>query len=296
MPCPRKPILQSLVKGAAPPSKPILYGNIQHSLLQDALREQNFCIDEARRRLDLELRKETTKLEIWGAGLGLEDVRLEVGEKAAKGFETFGDKWVSADPSTEGQLHAVNGENPGLLAINGLHDIEEDIWSPKWGLKGKVDASVQARIIRDPSVLAKLVEENIAPLEIKTGRAVGVMAHRAQTMLYTLLMEDRYSVPVPAGLLYYSQLDSILRVEAKPNEIRALIMARNEIASWMTRKRKLDPTADGGPVGDKLLGSNKIKPKVADMEDTLLPPTIDHARECKSCYAVDSCMLYRKVS
>jgi len=35
-------------------------------------------------------------------------------------------------------------------------------------------------------------EEHVAPLEIKTGRSVGVMAHRAQTMLYTLLMEDRY--------------------------------------------------------------------------------------------------------
>ena len=302
MPCPRKPILQSLMKGAAPPSKPILYGTIQHSLLQDALSEQDFSVDETRRRLDIELRKEERKLEIWGAGLGIEDVRLEVGERAAKGFETFGDKWVSADPSPDGELHAVAGENPGLLAINGLHDIEEDIWSAKWGLKGKVDASVQARIVRNPTLLAKHVEEYIAPLEIKTGRAVGVMAHRAQTMLYTLLMEDRYSVPVPAGLLYYSQLDSILRVEARPNEIRALIMARNEIAAWMTRKRRIPPTPSAGEAevaGSEMAISVSVKKNTAtaDMEDlALLPPTIDHARECKSCYAVDSCMLYRKVS
>ena len=78
--------------------------------------------------------------------------------------------------------------------MNGLHDIEEDIWSPKWGLKGKVDASVQASIQKGG---AKDVDEHIAPLEIKTGKAVGVMAHRAQTMLYTLLMEDRYSESVP---------------------------------------------------------------------------------------------------
>lgn len=109
------------------------------------------------------------------------------------------------------------------------------------------------------------------------------MAHRAQTMLYTLLMEDRYNVPVPAGLLYYSQLDSILRVEARPNEIRALIMARNEIADWQVKKRVL-------PVSE-------TKVKVDDMEDAaFLPATVDHARECRSCYAVDSCMLYRKVS
>ena len=34
-----------------------------------------------------------------------------------------------------------------LLAIAQLHDIEEDIWSPTYGLKGKVDASVQAIIV-----------------------------------------------------------------------------------------------------------------------------------------------------
>ena len=99
------------------------------------------------------------------------------------------------------------GESQELLSISGLHEVEEDIWSPKWGLKGKVDASVQAAVIRkvdNTSNKAKRsvfapetaavdeVEEAVAPLEIKTGRAVGLMAHRAQTMLYTLLMEDRY--------------------------------------------------------------------------------------------------------
>lgn len=90
-------------------------------------------------------------------------------------------------------------------------------------------------------------------------------------------------VPVPAGLLYYSKLDSILRVEARPNEIRALIMARNELAAWMSKRRTI--TRPDTP------------PQPEAIEDAgYLPPTINHARECKSCYAVDSCMLYRKVS
>lgn len=184
-----------------------------------------------------------------------------------------------------------------MLAITGLHDVEEDIWSPKWGLKGKVDASVQASILTPG---AKQADENIAPLEIKTGRSVGVMAHRAQTMLYTLLMEDRYGesrifisprrcvadlliigLPVPAGLLYYSQLDSVLRVEAKSNEIRALIITRNELASYLANERTLLDSTSTAPSSEKA---------------TFLPPTIDHAKECKSCYAVDSCMLYRRVS
>lgn len=35
-------------------------------------------------------------------------------------------------------------------------------------------------------------EELVAPLEIKTGRSIGGVRHRAQTLLYTLLMQDRY--------------------------------------------------------------------------------------------------------
>jgi DNA replication ATP-dependent helicase Dna2 len=78
-------------------------------------------------------------------------------------------------------------DSEATLAISGLHEVEEDIWSPKWGLKGKVDASVQSKVNAEG-----VEEESVSPLEIKTGRSIGVMAHRAQTMLYTLLMEERY--------------------------------------------------------------------------------------------------------
>jgi DNA replication ATP-dependent helicase Dna2 len=89
-------------------------------------------------------------------------------------------------------------------------------------------------------------------------------------------------IPVPAGLLYYSQLDSVLRVEAKSNEIRALIITRNELASYLANERTLlDSTSSDAPSTEKA---------------AFLPPTTDHAKECKSCYAVDSCMLYRRVS
>nr|XP_031860000.1 uncharacterized protein CI109_004607 [Kwoniella shandongensis]KAA5527072.1 hypothetical protein CI109_004607 [Kwoniella shandongensis] len=283
MPCPRKPILQTLVKASGPPTKAVLYGNLLHSLLQGAMAEQSFDAEGTFKRIDDELRKEERRIEIWSAGMGILDVREELGAKAGRGFEVFGEKWVGENPQSSGELHTSPGESSSLLAINGLHDVEEDIWSPKWGLKGKVDASVQAKIILDPKEKDQ-VEEHVAPLEIKTGRSVGVMAHRAQTMLYTLLMEDRYCVPVPAGLLYYSQMDSILRVEAKPNEIRALIIARNELADWLSKKRRLPKAA---------LGDMPAK-DVENVDDVFLPSTIDHPRECRTCYAVDSCMLYRK--
>lgn len=80
------------------------------------------------------------------------------------------------------------------FCISSVHDIEEDIWSPRLGLKGKVDASVQASLIGPPSPFWPLGKEDVGvlPLEIKTGRSNGLMQHRAQTMLYTQMMSDRY--------------------------------------------------------------------------------------------------------
>lgn len=51
-----------------------------------------------------------------------------------------------------------------------------------------VDVSVTGKIIEGEIE----VEEKVLPFEIKTGRTVAALEHRAQTMLYTLLMSDRY--------------------------------------------------------------------------------------------------------
>lgn len=107
--------------------------------------------------------------------------------------------------------------------------------------------------------------------------------------------------------MYYSALDTILRVEAKQNEIRALIMARNELAMYMSKQRKVPkhlPEDDrpveilrGGVVKKELLKEEKEEKELeAEVEEVFLPPTLDNMRDCRMCYAVESCMLYRKVS
>ena len=73
------------------------------------------------------------------------------------------------------------------LSINKLLEVEEHIWSPMYGLKGNIDATVQ--------VACNDGEDNknlIVPLELKTGNRDTTHAHRAQTALYTLLLSDRY--------------------------------------------------------------------------------------------------------
>ena len=72
------------------------------------------------------------------------------------------------------------------MSISKLLDVEENIWSPKFGLKGMIDATVQITLQNEMDDKRLTV-----PLEVKTGKNP-TTAHRAQTALYTVLCSDRY--------------------------------------------------------------------------------------------------------
>jgi DNA replication ATP-dependent helicase Dna2 len=71
------------------------------------------------------------------------------------------------------------------MSINKLLDVEEHVWSPNYGLKGNIDATVQIAVEDDAQIKNLTV-----PLELKTGKGISE-AHQAQTALYTLLVSDR---------------------------------------------------------------------------------------------------------
>lgn len=84
-------------------------------------------------------------------------------------------------------------------------------------------------------------------------------------------------------------------------------MARNELAMYMSKQRKVPkhlPDDDrpveilrGGVVKKELLKEGKEEKELeGEVEEAFLPPTLNNMRDCKMCYAVESCMLYRKVS
>ncbi|CAE6383406.1 unnamed protein product [Rhizoctonia solani] len=133
------------------------------------------------------------------------------------------------------------------------------------------------------------------PFEIKTGRTVGGMEHRAQTMLYTLLIAERYGVQTPTGILYYTQKDEIIQVHPARNEIRGLMVGRNELAASIMYHRELkasetsDPHAPATP-----LTQPPTQPELATFKnDIFLPPPIDENYQCSKCYVKDACVLYR---
>ncbi|KAF5366926.1 hypothetical protein D9757_010828 [Collybiopsis confluens] len=271
--CRRRPILSSLIRSSNDVSPALVWGHILHTVVQACLSEHCWTDQWLNAKIDEVVRENLADLV--RIRVNVETAVREV-KSRAKGVQSFFDKYMSATPKSNATLNNSRaGRNEtALLAISELLDVEEDIWSPTYGLKGKLDATVQTSISQ-ASAPGKLsfskanVTRGPKPLEIKTGRATAGMEHRAQTMLYNLLAQERYGIDVASGLLYYTQSEEVVQVPVSRNELRGLILARNEIAMYMHRRQ--------------------TKP-----QEPFLPPTIDDERTCKRCYALDVCMLYRR--
>lgn len=80
--------------------------------------------------------------------------------------------------------------------IDSIQDIEENIWCPELGIKGKIDVSISSNKIT-------------MPVELKTGRARVSLEHRGQVMLYILMML-KLGYTVSSGLLLYLRLVYII--------------------------------------------------------------------------------------
>lgn len=89
-----------------------------------------------------------------------------------------------------------NGEIAGktqdsaTATISELADIEENVWSPRFGLKGKIDLTTRVRIQRTRNVGDKSSEVMTIPLELKTGRESNSIEHRSQVGRKHLAMKN----------------------------------------------------------------------------------------------------------
>lgn len=163
------------------------------------------------------------------------------------------------------------------MSINKLLDVEEKLWSPAYGLKGMVDATVQVSM-KDYDHDRVLT----VPLELKTGKFPNA-AHRAQTALYTLLLSDRYGghhfprcsmmskvltcypdIEVVYGILYYTETSEISRIPALRHELIHMVMRRNELAGYVRQPHAL-------------------------------PPMLKSPHLCGKCYAQTPCFFYHKL-
>ncbi|KAJ1938921.1 DNA replication endonuclease-helicase Dna2, partial [Linderina macrospora] len=135
-----------------------------------------------------------------------------------------------------------DGGGDDMVAISKVLAIEENVWSPKFGLNGKIDLTIQTKY-RDGTTL-------VEPMELKTGRNSQNAAHRAQLVLYTLLLSDRYDVDVGSGILYYPRPNDLFRIPRLVEELQGLMAARNDMTTYIAHAHQT-PRPLPAPIGNE---------------------------------------------
>ncbi|EJT99626.1 Dna2-domain-containing protein [Dacryopinax primogenitus] len=300
--CTRKPLVSALLRsspqGGEGGAKVVLWGNLLHEVVQRCMTASApptsgaahaWTPDLIDHHLRSVLYSRTGVEGCFRAGVTVDEALSEL-RRRSSGLIEFSKRFMRAEPSSDGVLKVDAQEGETWLALRRTRGVEEDVWSPSWGLKGKVDASVQVSLSTPKAGFfdsrtkgERQVRKGTMPFEIKTGRPGRGVEHRAQTMLYTLLLGERYEEEIPSGLLYYTQSAEVIQVSAKRNELRALLMARNDLAEWTMGQN------------DGEAREQAIEVELGDVEEmAFLPEPLDDPWSCGKCYALDGCMLYRR--
>lgn len=184
--CLRKSVLQLKVRPVSELTEALVHGNIIHRVLQNALQRGDFEVKNIKQEI---IRVTMDSLQDLYAMDQDEETAILILSEYAESISRFGSTFVSnypkAQPHKDMGMDASKLMGFEYLAISNVLDIEEHLWSPTFGLKGMVDASVQMKMSKNNKVFT-------VPFELKTGKTSKFITNRAQTLLYTLLMSDRY--------------------------------------------------------------------------------------------------------
>ncbi|KAF9356861.1 Tripartite DNA replication factor [Mortierella sp. AD094] len=266
--CIRKPIIDIRARKTDESTVPLIHGTMLHELFQHSLKVNDFSTSSMESTVDRIIKMHLNDLCLVNESLEIARERVT---QLIPSCQDWARRYLNPTPSLQGKMdetigQTINGEST-LLCVNKILDIEENIWSPMFGLKGKIDASIQIVLKttkKNAGPDAECSRTLTVPFELKTGKKSNVISHRAQTMLYTLLMTDRYDVDVRLGLLFYLKSGEFVLVPAPRDEIRTIIMQRNEIAVYEE---------------DKLA----------------LPPMAKSAQKCGRCFSFSSCTVLHKL-
>lgn len=216
--CPRKPVLTDKFNFPGETSLPLLSGILLHEVFQQCFIEERWDMVSMERHMQ-ELIQENA-LSCFSIGIELRDLEEDMNKSLP-----YLNEWFNM------YYKKTSKVGNARFSVKKALDIEENIWSPLFGIKGKVDVSLDAEINSQLQLL---------PMEIKTGREY--ISHHAQSSLYSLLFKDRYNLDINFFLLVYTKEKLTKLGEIRPADLRSLINLRNRIAEYLVEgKRDLPP-------------------------------------------------------
>jgi DNA replication ATP-dependent helicase Dna2 len=272
--CMRRAVLQDRVKATSEATAPLVYGTLLHEIFQEAMMANNWNT----KFLDSLITTITEKHveDLYKIKVSMSDAREHLRSKMIE-LQHWAAAFVTGEPKVclkvSSNIHKTNSDiskadavvqgrngDKGIMCVSKLLDVEEHVWSPMYGLKGNIDATVQVTMKDGPKKRTLTV-----PFEVKTGKNA-TSNHQAQTSLYNLLLADRYDIEIAYGILYYTETSNIIRIPTIRHELRHMIMQRNELACHV-RERSVQ-----------------------------LPEMKRNANTCGKCYAKASCFIYHKLA
>ncbi|XP_074640132.1 DNA replication ATP-dependent helicase/nuclease DNA2-like [Tubulanus polymorphus] len=263
--CMRKSVLNNKFKGSEGTSIHMLKGSMIHSLFQEVLERKTFTlkgITETARKI---LQQKPFLHDMYTLGLKEQNLMEEI-EKFIPQIKLWMEKYTTVNKQHIFGERAVQRSAADVEVLD-VKDIEENVWSPRFGIKGKVDVTVEVRI-QAPSGR----ERKVVPLELKTGKPSFSVEHKGQVTLYSMMMSDRRIDP-ESGLLLYLLDGSMKVIPAHQPNKRGLIQLRNELAQYLSNS--LTKTEDGWRLAD-------------------LPQPINNSRGCSKCSQLLNCTAYQK--
>ncbi|XP_072533295.1 DNA replication ATP-dependent helicase/nuclease DNA2 [Salminus brasiliensis] len=274
--CMRRAVLGEMFKSFDGGSKQMLNGTIVHDVFQKAAMSMDFSSEKLEKLASEALFSLNYLGQMYSLKLTQADMKQEVEEYLPALSDWAKDYLHTSSQAGKKQL-TLKLPSDGLLSrkdsscsvtVTDFVDIEENIWSPRFGLKGKIDVTAGVRIHRQ----GRKHMDKVVPLELKTGKESNSIEHRSQVILYTLMSSER-RVDAEAGFLVYLKTGNLHPIVGNHMDRRELIKLRNSLAYHV--------------------GKNVVKEK-GKSEMAPLPAVISDQQACKYCPQRRNCALYNR--
>ncbi|KAM4636922.1 DNA replication ATP-dependent helicase/nuclease DNA2 [Discoglossus pictus] len=269
--CLRRSVLSEKFKVCDKGSRAMLLGTILHDIFQRAT-TRGFTQDLLQDLALHTVHGSKYLKEMYQLKLNQADIMAEVQEYLPSFVKWANDCMTSPTNQVQLKLPSARGtkDETSYFQVSEFLDIEENIWSPRFGLKGKIDVTTGVKIHQKFKSHIKVM-----PLELKTGKESNSIEHRSQVVLYTLLSQERRADP-EAGLLLYLKTGNMYSVPGNRLDRRELLKIRNELSLYLTNV------------------VHKSEKGVEDIKLASLPAMISDRQACKYCSQLRNCVLYSK--
>lgn len=225
-------------------------GSIVHEIMQRVLRKNFTTLKEIKKVSEEFLSSSDIIHVLYSSNMTLSEMTTEI-EPFLSRIHEFMRQYIVGDLNS-----AKDSENHKQFTgrISEIRDIEENVWCPNLGLKGKIDVTVK---VHPPNKFFDAFQK-LMPLEIKTGKPSFSLEHKGQLLLYQMMMQD-LGQKVDSGLLLYIRDGVMSEFAPKRAESCGLVQMRNRLAYFL----KMDIV-------------NRKK-------ETYLPEPINHHSACSRC-------------